>query len=56
MAALCVNTLYTGPIARALGDVDLAVPAGMIVAAALYALLMRRSLPVLGTAAPVGAG
>ncbi|MEU5219805.1 cytosine permease [Streptomyces sp. NPDC020807] len=41
-AALCVNTLYTGPIATALGGVDLSLPVGMTVAAALYALLMRR--------------
>ncbi|MFI8997307.1 purine-cytosine permease family protein [Streptomyces sp. NPDC053542] len=42
-SALCVNTLYTGPVAAALGGVDLALPVGMIVAAALYALLMRRT-------------
>ncbi|WP_411110725.1 purine-cytosine permease family protein [Streptomyces sp. c-19] len=40
-AALCVNTLYTGPIAAALGGVDLSLPVGMAVSAALYALLMR---------------
>ncbi|MFJ6939795.1 purine-cytosine permease family protein [Streptomyces sp. NPDC101132] len=40
-AALCVNTLYTGPVAAALGGVDLSLPAGMLVAAGLYALLMR---------------
>lgn len=48
-AALCVDTLYTGPFARALGGVDLALPAGMVVASAVYALLMRRSLPATGT-------
>jgi purine-cytosine permease-like protein len=42
-AALSVNTLYTGPVARALGGVDLALPAGMIVAACVYALMMRNS-------------
>lgn len=40
-AALCVNTLYTGPIAQALGGMDLALPVGIVVAAALYAVLMR---------------
>ncbi|MGV9305312.1 purine-cytosine permease family protein [Nonomuraea sp. NPDC003727] len=43
-AALCVNTLYTGPVAAALGGLDLALPVGMVVAAALYALLMRRPI------------
>ncbi|MER7517589.1 cytosine permease [Streptomyces sp. NPDC126499] len=41
VAALCVNTAYTGPIARVLGGVDLALPVGMGVAGLLYALLMR---------------
>ncbi|MEU0369540.1 cytosine permease [Streptomyces sp. NPDC006283] len=41
-AALCVNTLYTGPVARALGGVDLALPVGIVVASATYATLMRR--------------
>ncbi|MEU4082211.1 nitrate reductase [Streptomyces venezuelae] len=40
-AALCADTLYTGPVAAALGGVDLSLPAGMGVSAALYALLMR---------------
>lgn len=43
-AALCVNTLYTGPIADALGGVDLALPVGMVVAASVYALLARRAI------------
>ncbi|MFJ9855082.1 purine-cytosine permease family protein [Streptomyces sp. NPDC101150] len=42
-AALCVNTLYTGPLAHALGGVDLALPVGIVVAAAVYAIMMRRS-------------
>ncbi|MHC0431434.1 purine-cytosine permease family protein [Streptomyces sp. O3] len=42
-AALCVNTLYTGPLARALDGVDLALPVGIVVAAAAYAILMRRA-------------
>jgi purine-cytosine permease-like protein len=46
-AALSVNTLCTGPVARALGGVDLALPAGMIVAACVYALMMRNSDNVL---------
>ncbi|MET9256390.1 cytosine permease [Streptomyces sp. NPDC003717] len=41
-AALCVDTLYTGPVARLLGGVDLALPVGLVVAAVLYLLLMRR--------------
>ncbi len=41
VSALCVNTLYTGPIARALGGVDLALPAGLVTAALLYTLLTR---------------
>lgn len=43
-AALCVDTLYTGPVARALEGVDLSLPVGIAVAASLYALLMHRSL------------
>jgi purine-cytosine permease-like protein len=42
-----VNTLYTGPVARALGGVDLALPVGMTVAACVYALMMRTSDNVL---------
>ncbi|MFE5966692.1 purine-cytosine permease family protein [Streptomyces sp. NPDC056463] len=42
-AALCVNTLYTGPIAAALGGVDLALPVGIVVTAACYSLLTRTS-------------
>ncbi len=41
-AALCVDTVYTGPVAAALGGVDLSLPLGMLVAAGSYALLMRR--------------
>ncbi|MFJ7589733.1 purine-cytosine permease family protein [Streptomyces sp. NPDC097617] len=41
-AAVCVDTLCTGPIAAAFGGLDLSLPAGMAVAAALYALLMVR--------------
>ncbi|MEU5089378.1 cytosine permease [Streptomyces sp. NPDC021356] len=41
-ASLCVDTLYcTGPLATALGGVDLALPVGLVVASALYAALMR---------------
>ncbi|MEV6327360.1 cytosine permease [Streptomyces sp. NPDC051909] len=40
-AALCVDTAYTGPIAEALGGVDLALPVGMVLSGVLYALLMR---------------
>ncbi|MEU0275446.1 cytosine permease [Streptomyces sp. NPDC006307] len=45
-AALCVDTLYTGPVARALGGLDLSLPAGIVVSSALYAILMRsKGLP-----------
>ncbi|MFF6778147.1 purine-cytosine permease family protein [Streptomyces sp. NPDC012637] len=44
VAALCVDTAYTGPIARALGGVDLAMPVGMLLAGLLYALLTRRRI------------
>ncbi|WP_405977152.1 hypothetical protein [Streptomyces sp. NBC_00158] len=40
-AALCVDTLYRGPVAEALGGIDLSLPAGMLVSAVLYAALMR---------------
>ncbi|MEI5101854.1 cytosine permease [Streptomyces sp. PmtG] len=40
-AALCVDTLYTGPVAGALGGVDLSLPVGIVVASVLYALLAR---------------
>ncbi|MFD0412332.1 purine-cytosine permease family protein [Streptomyces sp. NPDC127108] len=40
-SALCVNTLYTGPIASALDGLDLALPTGIAVSASLYALLSR---------------
>ncbi|MFJ2770649.1 purine-cytosine permease family protein [Streptomyces sp. NPDC087300] len=40
-AALCVNTLYTGPVSHALGGADLALPAGMVVASAVYVGLLR---------------
>ncbi|MET9778093.1 cytosine permease [Streptomyces sp. NPDC006367] len=44
-SALCVNTLYTGPVARALDGVDLSLPVGLVVAALLYALLTRGGEP-----------
>ncbi|TWV46089.1 nitrate reductase [Streptomyces misionensis] len=43
-SALCVDTVYTGPVAAALGQMDLALPAGLLVSAAAYALLMRGPL------------
>ncbi|MER7949886.1 cytosine permease [Streptomyces sp. NPDC096079] len=43
-AALCVDTLYTGPVASALGGVDLSLPVGMVVASGLYVLLGRRAV------------
>ncbi|MEU9320637.1 cytosine permease [Streptomyces sp. NPDC048295] len=47
-SALWVNTsFWTGPIAGALGDIDLAIPSGMITAAAVYGAMARalRSIP-----------
>ncbi|RFU86083.1 nitrate reductase [Streptomyces triticagri] len=43
-AALCVNSLYTGPLASALHGLDLALPVGMTVAAVAYAALGRRAI------------
>jgi len=40
-AALCVDTVYTGPVA-ALAGVDLSLPAGIVTAAAVYAVGMTR--------------
>ncbi|MFD3535729.1 purine-cytosine permease family protein [Streptomyces sp. NPDC058664] len=50
-AALCVNTLYTGPVATALGGADISLPAGMVVSAVLYALLMRNDRTLLAARA-----
>ncbi|WP_285114137.1 cytosine permease [Leifsonia sp. fls2-241-R2A-40a] len=45
VTALCLSTdVWTGPIGQALGHVDLSVPAGMTVSAAVYALLSRTRL------------
>ncbi|WP_067818584.1 purine-cytosine permease family protein [Actinomadura kijaniata] len=42
VASQCVNTpMYTGAIAKAAGGVDLSLPAGMVISAGLYVLLMR---------------
>ncbi|MFF9852026.1 purine-cytosine permease family protein [Streptomyces litmocidini] len=43
-AALCVNTLYTGPVAAALGGMDLSLPVGMVVSTVLYVVLGRRAV------------
>ncbi|MFE6855737.1 purine-cytosine permease family protein [Streptomyces sp. NPDC057674] len=50
-ASLCVNTLYTGPVAAALDGIDLSLPVGMVVAATLYALLMRKDRTLLAARA-----
>lgn len=43
--ALCLSTtVWTGPIGDALGYIDLSVPVGMLVAASLYAVLLRTPL------------
>lgn len=45
VTALCLSTdVWAGPFARALGQIDVSVPAGMIVSAAVYALLSRTRL------------
>lgn len=38
----CVGTVRTGPVAAALGGIELALPAGLVVSSAAYALPMRR--------------
>ncbi|MFD5102364.1 purine-cytosine permease family protein [Streptomyces albidochromogenes] len=52
-AALCVGTLYTGPVASALGGLDLSLPVGILVAASLYAVLSRGSRSVRAARAAV---
>ncbi|MFM9370600.1 purine-cytosine permease family protein [Streptomyces sp. Da 82-17] len=45
-ALLCVSTTFwAGPVASRLGDANLSVPAGLLVAAAAYVLLARRARP-----------
>lgn len=45
VTALCLSTdVWAGPFAQALGQVDVSVPAGMIVSAAVYALMSRTRL------------
>lgn len=42
-SALCLSTdVWTGPIAEALGYIDLSVPVGVIVAGGLYAVMSRK--------------
>lgn len=43
-AACLATDVWVGPVALAIGVVDLSVPAGMLVAGALYALLLRTPL------------
>lgn len=44
-AALFLSTdIWTGPLSRALGDIDLSVPVGMVVSSALYVLLARHAV------------
>lgn len=40
-SAVCVDTAYTGPVAAALGGIDLALPVGLSVASGVYAVSMR---------------
>jgi nucleobase:cation symporter-1, NCS1 family len=50
VASQCLATpLFTGPIARAAGGTDLSLPAGLLVSAAVYLLMMRsRRTPARG--------
>lgn len=49
-SALCLSTdVWTGPIAQALGYVDLSVPVGMLVAGLVYVGLQRTRLGAQGT-------
>ncbi|MEU2505690.1 cytosine permease [Streptomyces sp. NPDC007863] len=41
--ALCVDSVYTGPVAAAVG-MDLSLPVGMVVATVLYVVLGRRAV------------
>ena len=42
-ALLFLNTpIFTGPLAHALGGLDLSIPAGMLVAAMVYAVTFQR--------------
>lgn len=44
-AAMCLSTtVWVGPIAQAIGSIDLSVPVGMVVASLLYAGLQRTAL------------
>lgn len=48
VSAMWVNTsFWVGPIARAMGDVDMAIPSGMVAAAAVYWAMARvlRTIP-----------
>ncbi|MEW2529776.1 cytosine permease [Streptomyces sp. NPDC047071] len=40
-AALCVDTAYTGPIAHALGGMDLSLPVGIVTTSFLYVVVTR---------------
>lgn len=45
VTALCLSTsVWSGPIAQAIGFIDLSVPVGMLVAGGLYAVLQRTPL------------
>ncbi|MEV6071419.1 cytosine permease [Nocardia sp. NPDC052001] len=45
-AALCIDTsIWTGPVAAALGGADLSVPAGALIGGLVYFLLARTTVP-----------
>ena len=47
LAVLSINApVYTGPIAAAVGGIDLSLPAGMLSAAIIYVALTRRLYPI----------
>ena len=51
--AVLATSLYTGPVARAAGGADLSLPAGILVSAAVYLVMMRsRRTAALRRAAP----
>jgi purine-cytosine permease-like protein len=52
-SALCIHTsIFEGPVSRAVGGIDLSIPAGMIVGGGLYWLLVKGKTRSLHLAAP----
>ncbi|WP_186581854.1 hypothetical protein [Streptomyces sp. BK340] len=40
-SAACADTVYSEPVAAALGGIDLALPVGLLMASGVYAVSMR---------------